>query len=513
MQSQLQPPALLACAARSHVTWPYQENPEQSNSPTGENCSVPRRRIPLGRGAGMPPVQEELGSPYGNYSPTGILQAVSPTDRKDRRYVHHVMYPYQQQLSPSNPQQQIMRIGGGCADYQPPGTRTPPIQHLQYPTASNSPPPPGVSRNYSTPNDLMTSVIPTDGSTPPPGQYHHYLGGFQSLDRSASNFMAYGRRMTSPSGIVQMRISPVTSATSPVGLHHHQPPPGHPGGGVVKLPTFNDPSLTAIIEPHYSVMPHPQASSSSRSSPVTTTSVIRVGHGQQQTIRVPYPSGTPVQVHLLTRSGGNESPQRGSPLLATRPQYVVARGTQTPSLSGSIGSLYQVPPNARYYPNGTYMRQYLPDSTSPQQGRGPVQYVPDANSVPQALSPGSMPGPRPYVVEGLKTQQQSAGGRVYPDMKQPSYNPAKIVTSPLPGAASATQISFGAGSPTRTATTTGERGVPEGAASCSSSFPQDTIYPQGQPPAPSATNNNNNNSTTTTDSSAATTSVYYAMNV
>ncbi|PNF29081.1 hypothetical protein B7P43_G12619 [Cryptotermes secundus] len=519
MQSQLQPPPLLACPARSHVTWPYQENPEQSNSPTGENCPVPRRRVPLGRGTVMPPVQEELGSIYGNYSPTRILQAVSPTDRKDRRYMHHVMYPYQQQLSPSTPPQQIMRIGGGCADYHQLGTRTPPIQHLQYPTASNSPPPSGIPRNYPAPNDAMTSVIPTDGSTPPPVQYHHFPGGFQSLDRNSSNLVTYGRRMTPPSGVVQMRISPVTSTTSPVGLHHHQPPPAHAGGGVVKLSTFNDPSLTAIIEPHYSVMPQPQASSSSRSSPITTTSVIRVGHGQQQTIRVPYPSGTPVQVHLLTRSG-NESPQRGSPLLATRPQYVVARGTQTPALPGAIGSLYQVPPNARYYTNGAYMRQYLPDSvaqlsTSPQQGRGPLQYIPDPNSVPQALSPGSMPGPRPYMVDGPKPPQSSSGGRVFPEINQPNFSAGKVATSPVPAPTSSVPVPFNAGSPTRTAATSGERGVPEGAASCSPSFPQDAIYQQVQSPATSAPNNNNNNNSSNIipESSAATTSVYYAMNV
>ncbi|XP_069699399.1 uncharacterized protein [Periplaneta americana] len=474
MQSQLQPPALLACPARSHVTWPYQESPELSTSPTADNSGVPRRRVPLGRG-GMPPVQEELGSPYGNYSPTGILQAVSPTDRKDRRYVHHVMYPYQQQLSPSaSPQQQqIMRIGGGCADYQQPGTRTPPLQHLQYPTASNSPPPSGLPRNYPAPGEVMTSLVPADGSVAPPGQYHHYPAGFQSLDRNASNLVTYGRRMTPPSGVVQMRISPVASATSPVGLHHHQPPPAH----AVKLSTFNDPTLTAIIEPHYSVMPHPQSTASSRASPITTTSVIRVGHGQQQTIRVPYPSGTPVQVHLLTR-GGSESPQRGSPLLATRPQYVVARGTQT-------GSLY---PHARYYPNGAYMRQYLPDTaTSPQ------QYLPD---------PGAMPGPRPYMVDGLKPPQ---AGQY---MKQPPASPqpgGKMATSPVPTAAPP----FSGGSPTRAPVASGERGVPEGAASCSPSFPQDAMYPQGQPPASSAVNNN----ASTPDSGAGTTSVYYAMNV
>ncbi|PSN52759.1 hypothetical protein C0J52_07497 [Blattella germanica] len=217
-------------------------------------------------------------------------------------------------------------------------------------------------------------------NSPPPDQYHHYA--------------TYGRRMTPPPpGVVQMRISP----TSPVGLHHHQPP------------------LTAIIEPHYS-------------SPITTTSVIRVGHGQQQTIRVPYPTGTPVQVHLLT-----DSPQRASP----RPQYVVARGTQTG---------YPVP---RYYPNGAYMQP---------------------------------PQVRPYPYMGFPEQPQPP----------PGY---KMVTSPVPPVAPAVQL----GSPTRSSTAagaTGERGVPEGAASCSPSFPQDAVPPP--------------------DNGAATstaTSVYYAMNV
>ena len=158
----------------------------------------------------------------------------------------------------------------------------------------------------------------------------------------------------------QMRISP----TSPVGLHHHS------------------------MEPHY----------------------IRVGHGQQQTIRVPYPTGTPVQVHLLA---GTDSPPR--------PSYVVARGTQT---------AYPVP---RYYP---YMQ----------------------------------PPVRPYPYMGFPEPPQP-----------PGY---KMVTSPV-------QV----GSPTRSvAVATGERGVPEGAASCSPSFPQDAV------PDSAAT-------------STTATSVYYAMNV
>ena len=70
-------------------------------------------------------------------------------------------------------------------------------------------------------------------------------------------------------------------------------------------------------EPHYSTQP------------LQSASIIRLGH--QQTIRVPYPTSGPVQVHLLA-TRRSESPQRvgSQPSVGYQTnQYVVARGTQT----------------------------------------------------------------------------------------------------------------------------------------------------------------------------------------
>lgn len=97
-----------------------------------------------------------------------------------------------------------------------------------------------------------------------------------------------------------------------------------------------------IIEPHYSTLPHPSGS----------VGVIRLGQGQQ-TIRVPYPTGSPVQLHLMAgRVGRCDSPQRpGSPQgLAKGPiqpynQYLIAKGTQTAQIK-----TYQIP--AKSIPDG-----------------------------------------------------------------------------------------------------------------------------------------------------------------
>lgn len=108
---------------------------------------------------------------------------------------------------------------------------------------------------------------------------------------------------------------------------------------------------------HYSLYPHKtiqdnvvqmRVAPPTQPLPPCTTSVIRVGTGQQQTIKVPCPAGGPVQVHLLT-TRRNESPQRGSlPINSlyfqqNQQQMVVARGTQTASISSS----YYIPQNVR----------------------------------------------------------------------------------------------------------------------------------------------------------------------
>lgn len=108
---------------------------------------------------------------------------------------------------------------------------------------------------------------------------------------------------------------------------------------------------------------------------VGTTSVIRVGHGQQQTFRVPCPVGGPVQVHLLaTHHHHYESPPpqircaassqpaalhahavhppiaypaSAMPLTHHPPQQIVlAKGTQTSTIS-STTSFYQLQTNSQ----------------------------------------------------------------------------------------------------------------------------------------------------------------------
>ncbi|XP_063236069.1 uncharacterized protein LOC134538575 [Bacillus rossius redtenbacheri] len=296
------------------------------------------------------PVLQEE-NPYG--SPIDVKQQSpqqQPELERSRRYITPSQIMYASTGNLYQHPQQIMRIGGGCSD-----------MYLPHPAASNSPPP----RPY------------------PQLQDPHFLvdderfSSVQSLDRSCGG--SFSRR-TGPfqQGLTDMRVSPVYTAPFPD---------------------------SAIVEPHYSTLQY------AKTGP---TSVIRLGQGQQQTIRVPYPSGTPVQVHLLARTGvgaprsdsppvGHQAPtsqfcgQYPYPFPAQPAHYAVARGTQTP-----------VPPNARY--------------CTPQQ-------------------------------------------------------PITRTSSPLPS------------SPTRSKFS--ERGVPEGAASSSPSFPQDSAYP----------------------STPASTSVYYAMNV
>lgn len=85
--------------------------------------------------------------------------------------------------------------------------------------------------------------------------------------------------------------------------------------------------------------------------PVGTTSVIRVGHGQQQTFRVPCPVSGPVQVHLLaTHPYENAQIRSSSQPIHFPPQIVVAKGTQTSTISTT--SFYQLQTNTQsHYQN------------------------------------------------------------------------------------------------------------------------------------------------------------------
>ncbi|XP_075213658.1 uncharacterized protein LOC142319869 [Lycorma delicatula] len=195
-------------------------------------------------------------------------------------------------------------------------------------------------------------------------------------------------------------------------VHSESPPPGVmvplqevpgqmysrralPGGSLVQMQV-----PVPVRLPHYQDDPHYGPA----------TSIIRVGQGQQQTIRVPYPSGTPVQVHLLATRRG-DSPQRP-------PHLVVARGTQTSSISATY---YQLPPPP-------------PRSSYPLSIRGPLVYS-ATHDKPPHLGP-------------------------YPHTRSSSPTLIPSLTS----------------SPTRMKPHANERGVPEGAASSSPAFPQDSVY-------------------------------------
>lgn len=79
--------------------------------------------------------------------------------------------------------------------------------------------------------------------------------------------------------------------------------------------------------------------------PMGTTSVIRVGHGQQQTFRVPCPVSGPVQVHLLATHHYENPPIRSSQPIHFPSQIVVAKGTQTSTISTT--SFYQLQTNSQ----------------------------------------------------------------------------------------------------------------------------------------------------------------------
>lgn len=259
----------------------------------------------------------------------------------------------------------------------------------------------------------------------------------------------YARRAI-PGSVVQMRVSPI------------------PAGSSVRLP-IHPPYVEP--EPHYSTQPLPPG----------TTSIIRVG--QQQTIRVPYPTGGPVQVHLLA-TRRSESPQRGSPSQQSvypSNQYVVARGTQTSSISSTYYNIGNtVPPRGTYYPSPP-----IPQTNGPNYNRGPLIYS-DHPPKPPHLYNNNFP-PNPH-----------------------------RATSPIQSLTS---------SPTRMKPQN-ERGVPEGAASSSPAFPQDQVYQLQVSsgtniPSPSTSEANHppatcdtaTSPTTPPQTTSATSSVYYSMNV
>lgn len=171
--------------------------------------------------------------------------------------------------------------------------------------------------------------------------------------------------------------------------------------------------------------------------PVGTTSVIRVGHGQQQTFRVPCPVSGPVQVHLLA-THHYENPQvRSSQPIHFPSQIVVAKGTQTSTISAT--SFYQLQNNTQSHYQNT-------------------------GNVMTAVCKGN-----------LNSNEQAK-------LVQVNYN--NVYPSP--------PISSLKSSPTRIKTQTQmtERGIPEGAVSSSSTFVQDCVKPQSQLPVTDVSSSN-----------------------
>lgn len=189
-----------------------------------------------------------------------------------------------------------------------------------------------------------------------------------------------------PGNIFQMKVSPVTSTQ-------------------VRLP-MNTPDGQFTAHP----------------IPVGTTSVIRVGHGQQQTFRVPCPVSGPVQVHLLaTHHYENPQLRPSSQPLHFPPQIVVAKGTQTSTISTT--SFYQLQTNTQSHYQNT--------------GNVPL----------------------------TKASEHTT------KLIQLNYNAAQHQSPPIPSLTS---------SPTRVKTQNHmtERGIPEGAVSSSPALIQDCVKPQ-----------------------------------
>ncbi len=167
--------------------------------------------------------------------------------------------------------------------------------------------------------------------------------------------------------------------------------------------------------------------------PVGTTSVIRVGHGQQQTFRVPCPVTGPVQVHLLTTHHYENPPQgRSSQPIQFPQEVVVAKGTQTSTISTT--SYYQLQTN-------------------------PPNHYPSNGSATAALK--SVAGP---VDQAKIIQMNYVAAHPSPPIPSLTSSPTRVKSQ--------SQLT--------------ERGIPEGAVSSSPAFAQDGVKPQSQIPVADA---------------------------
>lgn len=314
--------------------------------------------------------------------------------------------------------QPVMRIGGGCSDFY----QT--LPNRKRTGRPESPPPMEMSRSYQ----QTMVLIP-----------YNRIEGYQSGNVSPNPLYStpeqcnYARFATTkkvpPNTVNKQYPEPIYHGTLPARLRH--------------APHMEDPQYQLKLAP-------------------------------KQMIRVPYSTGQPVQVHLMTSR--SESPLPG--------QFATARATQTPSATLTTCNYYNPgPPNSRYRPaigpvvphNGTLWLAENPYGTKINRHSFPAgapRYpVPDNISLADSDSQHSVQLPNGY--------------------RQPMETtfPARETSAPT--------------SPTKTRFT--ERGVPEGAASVS---PQDSTTTTSTMTSPTSPQN-----PPTTTASANGKSLYYAMNV
>lgn len=166
-------------------------------------------------------------------------------------------------------------------------------------------------------------------------------------------------------------------------------------------------------------------------------SIIRVTHGQQQqTIRVPYQTVGPVQVHLLTTAaaaatttnvaGHPAGPQvqirhppneyivqHGHARIHHGQQFVIARGTQTAAISTT--RYYQLPPP----PPPNHLQQQLPHQQLP-----PQAFQPADENTAAAAAQFKQTSPTRGVVGNRHIQQQEfVNHNLPPTVTQTSKNP------------------------------------------------------------------------------------------
>ncbi|XP_050423705.1 uncharacterized protein LOC126835272 isoform X2 [Adelges cooleyi] len=149
-------------------------------------------------------------------------------------------------------------------------------------------------------------------------------------------------------------------------------------------------------------------------------SIIRVTHGQQQTIRVPYQAVGPVQVHLLTTAAAAAAAaghpvvrhpneyivhQHGHARIHHGQQFVIARGTQTAAISTTRFYQLPPPPPSTMQPTSAIESQHqqqLFKQTSPTRSRQVPQEFSDHDNISSvAQTPPPPPPKNPVMFYGM----------------------------------------------------------------------------------------------------------------